>query len=207
MLNIFVRKVFMWEADQSIASFKADPASLWEYVLCAEPDKATSQKLGELLQHLGTLFPIPEGRREHLHVCLASFHAKEMMEETLIRWMDNICRLEPSFGIQLNNFSGLPSPHTLFIRIPDPLPFNSLLSRLKMVEGFIQANECPPVQWNRPTLALASGLPEAVYSEALNYLSSESFTASFTIKKLVMLRRWWEGDHYEFVRSFHLVAN
>jgi len=192
----------MWEAKS------ARPVSvhtqLMEYALMIEPDRDTVQKIAEVQEEIRAL-PGMVGRGICPHITLATFQAKEMMEEVLVRWIQNICLLEPSFEIRLNNFSGHPS-HSIFVRIQDTAGFSGLVKRLGMIDTFVQANECPPIHFGKPGLSIAEGLPEALYSPVLTHFASECFSASFSVHEILLVRRWWEGEPYETVRRFRLAV-
>lgn len=116
---------------------------LWEYLLLAQPDEEVSEKVWNekkfFRRHYYNLQSITAP-----HITIASFLSKEPMEETLVRWIQNICNLHTSFEVKLNNFSGFP-PHIIYARVQDPQPFKKLAAALKIIEGFIQSNECPPL--------------------------------------------------------------
>jgi len=175
---------------------------LWEYILVAYPDEAVRQ----LVEEERALLPQAYRSGMRPHITIAGFQAKEEMEETLVRWIQNICRLHSAFDITLNNFSGQP-PHTIYLRIQDAQPLVQLAQRLRILDGFVQSNDCPPVRLNgRPYLAIGS-LPEAAYAPALTEFAQRSFHASFRVDKIVLVRRWWEGGSYELVDTFNLPAS
>ncbi len=113
--------------------------------------------------------------RNKPHITVASFVAGEVMEETLIRWIQRICTAYRSFDLTLNNYSGFP-PHTLkpaepacpsgqtlavsrecanfsgeripgtiYLRVQDPHPFTQLMQQLRAIDEFIRSSGCPPV--------------------------------------------------------------
>lgn len=113
--------------------------------------------------------------RNKPHITVASFVAGEVMEETLIRWIQRICTHYRSFDLTLNNYSGFP-PHTLkpappacppgqtlavgpecanfsqqripgtiYLRVQDPQPFKQLMQQLGAIDEFIRSSGCPPV--------------------------------------------------------------
>jgi hypothetical protein len=141
------------------------------------------------------------------NISIAQFQAKEIMEETLERWIQNICLLHNSFEIRLNNFSSLP-PHTIYLRILDPMPINHICNQLKMLNGFIESNNCPPLVLNsRPYLAVASGLPEYVYDKAVKEYAQRCFSQSFSVEKLVLLKKQGLYATSQVVSSFRLATS
>jgi len=188
-----------------LASFQPD-YNLCEYSLVICPQEAIQQKLAsekaffcEAYQQSGSY------TNTALHIVLAHFLAKQVMEETLIRWIQNICNLQTSFTVTLNNFSGLP-PHTIYVRVQDAKPFAQVASQLKIIDGFIQAGNCPPLHTiARPYLPLAQGLPELVYEKAIKDYAQRSFCESFKVEKLILLKREDAYSNHEIVNTFRLA--
>lgn len=177
---------------------------LLDYALLALPDdnvKGAIKNEKELLDGFNDI----TASRQGPHIRIAGFLAKEAMEETVVRWIRNICQMHESFTVTLNNYSGFPS-HTIYLRVQDPAPFVQLATRLKIIDSFVQSNDCPPVQLTaKPYLSIAGGLPESVYSEAIRLYAQKTFHASFTLERLVLVKRSWEGERDELVERFHLA--
>ncbi|HEU4634269.1 MAG TPA: 2'-5' RNA ligase family protein, partial [Flavisolibacter sp.] len=92
-------------------------------------------------------------------------------------------------GVTLNNFSGFP-PHTIYLRVQNPQPFNQLANALKILDGFFQSNDCPPLQLvTKPHLSIAGALSEYAYNQAIKEYSERSFHACFKVEKLFLLKR------------------
>ena len=139
------------------------------------------------------------------HITVAAFQAGEQMEETLIRWIQRICRRHASFDITLNNYSGFP-PHTIYLRVQDPQPFRELMQQLRAIDDFITSSGCPPVNLvTRPYLSIAGGLTEQVYNKAMPDYSRRTFHGSFPVDQLVLLKRDHSFDACRTVNIFHLL--
>src|SRR6476620_7848625 len=121
------------------------PSYEWlDYELVVVPDDSTHECLRSEQQFFRETF-MSEGNCQYkLHITIAQFQAKEIMEKTLVCWIQNICLLHKSFDVRLNNFSSFP-PHTIYLRIIDPMPFIHIGNQLKMISGFIESNNCPPL--------------------------------------------------------------
>ena len=181
-----------------------DRDDLWEYALAALPDENVQEEIGREKNVLREQLQLEHGLPPVPHIILAQFMAREAMEETLSRWIRNICRLEHDFQVELNNYSGLP-PHTIYLRIQDPAPFSRFTNRLKILDSFIQSNDCPPVRiLNKPYITIASGLPEVLYNEAIRLFAQRNFYVSFRLQKLVLVRKLWNGPGATVIESFSL---
>jgi hypothetical protein len=126
------------------------------------------------------------------------------MEDTLIRWIGRICRQRSGFTVTLNNYGGFP-PHTIFLRILDERPFQKLSADLQVVNNYIYSCGCPEVkQVPRPSLGIASNLPDDIFSRALAQYSRRSFHETFEANELLLLKRMNAYDECRPVNVFRL---
>jgi hypothetical protein len=152
----------------------------------------------------GSAGPAPVGNKPHITV--AVFQAGEVMEDTLIRWIQRICHGYRSFDLTLNNYSGFP-PHTIYLRVQDPHPFRQLM-QLRAIDEFIRSSGCPPVNLvTRPFLSIAGGLTEQVYNKAMPEYSQKDFHDSFRVEELVLLKRTHPFDACKTVNIFRLLPD
>jgi hypothetical protein len=179
---------------------------LMEYLLAVLPDNEAGKEISEEKNSFISNYGLPQGAETRPFIPIINFLSKEVMEGTLIRWIQNSCNLHSSFEVCFNNYSGFP-PHTIYLRIQDPKPFMQLATRLRIIDGFIQANDCPPVSViSKPFLSLAGKLPEHVYRKAVGDYAQKTFHASFLAEKLVLMKRSWEGEKYILVNTFNLAT-
>lgn len=135
---------------------------------------------------------------------LASFRAREMMEDTLIRWIQRICNTQSRFWVTLNNFCGL-SPDCIYLRILDHHPFRQLTARLQVIDQYLQSSGSGPVDWpKRPFCKLADGLKPEQYERMLSEFSREEFFGSFRVYNLVLLKLVGENGTDSIVNVFPL---
>ncbi len=138
------------------------------------------------------------------HIELASFHAREEMEPTLIRWMHRIISQQQAFSCTLNNFSGFP-PDTLYLRIPEPAAIQRLTAGLEQLNDYVKTNDCPAIRINtKPVVSVAKRLTEKNYLRAMLDFSQRSFHEIFEVKELLLLRRSHAFDGYKQVNKFVL---
>ncbi|HEX2607439.1 MAG TPA: 2'-5' RNA ligase family protein [Flavisolibacter sp.] len=179
---------------------------LWEYLLVLHPDPLVCSQIREEKDQFEKRFEHNAFASAQPRITLANFLAKEAMEGTLNRWIFNICKLQAPFDVHINNYSSIP-PHTIYLRIQDPAPFQQLANQLQIIDSFIQSNDCPPlILISRPFLALAQRLPEPIYQEAIKEYAQKHFTASFRADKLTLLKRQHESAPCQLVDSFGLTS-
>jgi len=175
-----------------------------EYLLVICPYGELNDKLLEEQQQFLSDYGLSMKARNRPHITVAAFQAGEQMEETLIRWIQRICRRHENFSITLNNYSGFP-PHTIYLRVQDPEPFRLLMHQLRAIDDFIRSSGCPPVNLiSRPYLSIAGGLTEQVYNKAMADYSQKTFHETFRVEELVLLKREHSFDVCRTVNVFRL---
>lgn len=177
---------------------------LWEYLLVVPPAKTVYEKMVAHKEAFATAYKHPMARHTKPHITVANFLAKEAMEETLIRWMQNIFKTHTSFHVALSNFNGF-APHTIYVTISDAAPFQALAQSLQVLDGFIQANDCPPLYTvQHPHLTLARKLPATLYRQAMQQYATQPFDASFVAHELLLLKRSHQHKSCQTINRFHL---
>ncbi|GGB08773.1 2'-5' RNA ligase family protein [Puia dinghuensis] len=180
------------------------PSRRAEYLLVIYPYGDLQDKLLEAQQQFSTEYGLQVTVRNRPHITVAAFQAGEPMEDTLIRWIQRICKHFNSFDLTLNNFSGFP-PHTIYLRVQDPQPFRDLMRQLRAIDDYIRSSGCPPVNLiSRPYLSIAGGLTEQVYNKAMPDYSRKTFHDTFHVDQLVLLKREHAFDACKTVNIFRL---
>jgi hypothetical protein len=175
-----------------------------EYLLVIYPNGDLQEKLRDEQQQFSTDYGLQMTVRNKPHITVAAFQAGEIMEDTLIRWVQRICNSYKSFELTLNNFSGFP-PHTIYLRVQDPHPFRQLMQQLRSIDEFIRSSGCPPANLiTRPFLSIAGGLTEQLYNKAMPDYSRRTFHDSFRVDELVLLKRTHSFDACKTVNIFRL---
>jgi 2'-5' RNA ligase superfamily protein len=191
-----------------------------EYLLVVYPHGDLQDRLLEEQQQFSAEYSLHVTVRNRPHITLAAFQAGELMEDTLIRWIQRICLRFKSFDLTLNNYSGIPPhttrppeadsriPGTIYLRVQDPEPFRELMTQLKAVDEYIRSSGCPPIHLiTRPYLSIAGGLTEQVYNKAMPDYSRRTFHDSFRIDELVLLKRAHSFDACKTVNIFRLLPD
>ncbi|MEP6751018.1 MAG: 2'-5' RNA ligase family protein [Bacteroidota bacterium] len=177
---------------------------LFEYLLVGHPDTSVNNKIMEQKQQFYNDYQEKISIKTKPHLTVANFLASEAMEPTIIKWMQRICGSQQSFTVTLNNYSGFP-PHTIYLRVQNPLPFQQLAKQLKTVDDFIRASACPPAKLiTKPHLSIARRLPEQVYNKAMAEYAQKTFHESFMLDELLLLRRQHQFDSCKTIQVFRL---
>jgi len=180
--------------------------SMYEYLLVVQPAKDVYTQLLEEKQQFYNTYNEKIAIKTLPHITVANFMAREEMEDTLIRYMHRIFGGHKSFEVMLNNFSGFPSSHTVYVRVQEHEPFKQMAASLKMLEQYIKGNGCPkPFFISHPHLTIARRMQERVYDKAMLDYSQKTFHALFKVGELVLLRRRSQYDKCEQVNVFKLA--
>jgi hypothetical protein len=175
--------------------------NLFEYKLVLEPDIEIVKSIKLELEEQ------PEYRfTTQYEIVLVSFQAKEEMESTLVRWLEKICNLQGSFPVMLNNFGGRP-PHNIHIRIQDQKEIKKMINQFRMIDHFIQSNDCPPaVLIQSPQLDIINNLAENNFSKVLRKFSARCFHESFTAEKIKLFRKNRLDPDFRLAYAFTLPS-
>jgi len=177
----------------------------YEYLLIANPDESVYNKVMTEKRDFYERYNEKVAIKTKPHITVANFLAVESMEDTFIRWIQRICSQQHSFNVSLNNYSGFP-PHTIYLRVQNPQPFQQLVNKLSVLDEFIKNNNWPPVMLVRkPHLTIARQLPEQVYSKAMLDYAHKDFHDSFMVTELVLLKRKNQFDRCEKVMVFKFL--
>ncbi len=150
-------------------------------------------------------YGVPPDKGQAPYITVASFSAREQMEDTIISWLQRICSRQQSFEVMLNNFSGLPA-HSIIIRVQDREPFQVLASQLRVIDEYVRSYDHPPACLSeRPCLHVAKNLSPEVYDRALSDYTRREFNWSFTVDQLVLLRRNATADAETQLAVFGLL--
>jgi hypothetical protein len=177
---------------------------LFEYMLVVCPGKEVHKKIMEekcqFFRNYGHAMAI----QTRPQVTISNFLAWDHMENTIIRWLQNIAREQKSFRVFLNNYSGFPS-HSVYIRIQDSEGLRDLNYRLKAIAPYIKESRWPAARFmHYPNISLAPQLSAELYESAIRDYSGKDFNASFDVTELVLLRRQHPFDKCKQVGVFRM---
>ena len=178
--------------------------NLWEYMLLANSDEAVLQKIIAEKKYFEDRYETNIAVKTLPHIVIASFLAKEIIEDRICRLLQNVCNQNYSFTTALNNFSGLP-PHAVFLRVQNIQPFKQLHNGLQALDNLLITNDCPPLKIvDNPHMSIARQLPEEIYNEAIKEYAQRDFHELITVDKLALLKRENRYGKWQHVNYFYL---
>jgi hypothetical protein len=177
-------------------------SGLTEYLVVACPGEEVSEKIRAELQEFSIKYGSGKEIQARPHIRIARFQALEMMEETLIRWVQRICSLRTAFTVTLNNYGGFP-PGTIYLRVLDPRPFQQLAMQMRSVDDFFRSPGNPPSELiSKPSLRLTETVPIEVFRHVLFDFSSRTFCESFLVNELWLLKKDDQSGACKLVNMF-----
>jgi len=180
-------------------------SNLVEYLLLAMPDARLRLRLWALTEASKSgEAPAGLSTAPGEGIPVAGFTAGEVMEPTIIKWMQRIVSTQQCWEVRLSGYFGRP-PEAVYLRVQDPLPFQKIAASLGPVDELIQSSGYPPARRNlRPQLCIAeAGHPNAAVQLDTQKLKMP-FLASFMLEELVLLRRQFALEEYKTVQLFKL---
>lgn len=81
--------------------------------------------------------------------CVASFLAREGMEDTLIRWMQRICSTQHQWMVILDPVVSDPEGRLCW-QVRDLVHFQLLQQQLSSLNTYLQGSDCPAIQLGQP---------------------------------------------------------
>jgi 2'-5' RNA ligase len=175
-----------------------------EYLLVINPNNIVNEKVKEEKRLFKNNYDSGLSIGAHPHITLAAFLAKESMEEKLTLLLQQVCDRHNQFSVSLNDFGGFP-PHTIYIKVKNPKPFQNLKTSLKLVEDYLKKEGCPSIQYSgKPHLTVARKIVKDVYRTAIQTYGSRSFKELFVATELILLKRDSQVDKCKTVGVFEL---
>lgn len=180
---------------------------LYEYLLVVRPTPDISKKIEEARSSFEEGGLMSSANLDQSVIRVANLIARPDMESTISRWMRRICGLRSGFQVTFNNYGGIP-PHTVCLRVMDPFPFQQLVKELKVVDEFIRSNGCPATEFfMRPFLSIARKMRSDKYEKVIRFFSQQTFSETFWVKELILLKRKDPFDEFKVLEVFGLQPN
>ncbi|MCY7421019.1 MAG: hypothetical protein LH478_04670 [Chitinophagaceae bacterium] len=182
----------------------ANQSGFYEYRLVVQPNKEVYHKVLIEKQFFNDQFGEKMVDRSLPQIMLATFQAREEMEETIIRYLHRVCSQQKGFMVELNNYSGYP-PHSIYLRVQNPQPFTELAKQFEVINNYIDSCACPPLHISlNPHIGIASSLNETIYRQALINYGQKTFHEIFMVNELLLVKKNHEYDQEKPVNIFRL---
>jgi len=166
----------------------ASQAGAAAYTLYLMPDEACTARINTARQLFAGRYGTYNLPMQPPMLSLASFEAKEVMEDTLIRWLQRIAGQFQSFHLRLNNFGGIP-PHTIYARVQDPTLLRALIGQLRRIDPYLNASSFKGLQSEqRFGIPVAAHIMHMVYDKAMQYFAMQELCIDFSVQQMILVR-------------------
>ncbi len=134
-------------------------------------------------------------------ITIAAFEANEGIEDTLIRWTENIFRHQVAFTLAINNYSSIETG-TIHFRLHDESRLVALRRQLQFLEPFVSGKIYFPAA-REPQLILVDKLPGTVYYDVVNEYSRKTFYHTFVVDEVRLLKQ--KDEEIKMLRVFKFL--
>lgn len=167
------------------------------YKLVIYPEGDGGARIRDLAKTIKGASPAGMNVLTRPYIQIASFQGRELMEDTLIRWIQRVCNSQNRFDLQLNNFGSHPN-HCLFLRIMNPEPVAKLINTLQVIENYIITNGSGYLRWTKkPVCFLTDGEARQEWSDYIRVQLAKDFYDSFRVYNLVLVKLTGAADAAE----------
>ncbi len=134
-------------------------------------------------------------------ITLVAFRGREAMEDTIIRWVQRVCRMHRRFQISLDH----PKPHPAGgwrMSVTDTAPLHQLSEKLSVIDDYINTCRMGPVHreinhaCRQEGVTIPSNLTKTPIQEP------DKPFASFMAHSLVLTRQAYAGSATDIVNLF-----
>lgn len=169
----------------------------WMYrlVICPEGEAA------ERIKQLHATLPTGDQKPPLPSIPLVAFRGREAMEDTIIRWVQRVCRMHRRFQLSLDH----PAPHPAGewrMNVTDAAPLRQLAEKLSVIDDYIRSCRMGPVHRETNYACRQEGLPGVINLPFIETHDPEKPFAGFTAHSLVLTRQAYAGSAIEIVNLF-----
>lgn len=175
----------------------------WEYSLVLFPEGDGGEKVRQLaamLQHGSTK---AAGKVGSPYISLGTFRGREAMEDTLIRWVQRVCRMQQRFRIEVNGPCVHPTAGWL-LKVMDQGALTKLTESLAVImDEYLHSCGKDKVSWSRsPYCSITEGQDKQAPDLRQSRINEMIFQTDFMVHSLVLMKKEYEGGESEMVNVF-----
>lgn len=169
----------------------------WMYRLVICPEGEGAERIRQLTEADGQ----PDRTQNLPCIPIAAFRGREAMEDTLIRWVQRVCRMHQRFQVILDD----PQPHPAGgwrLPVTDTEPIRQLSEKLTIVDEYIRSCRLGPVHWETNHACRFNGTPEMTDRRPQTPRPTNNAFATFLVHSLVLTRQAYADGPVEIVNLF-----
>lgn len=173
------------------------------YFIALLPPEELREQIKELKLDMAARFSARHALKLPAHITLQPpFKWKPEQEEILTGALNELCLEQPKFPVVLDGFGSFP-PRVIFINIKNKEPVVELYERLQKKMSTLTTEAGSRRSGFQAHITLATrDLEKVVFPAAREYLSQQSFIASFEARSISLLKhngkRWVVNKDFKF---------
>lgn len=183
------------------------PTNKWRYLFLTSPDRELATKVMVEKGIFSLDFDHKPATGSRPHITLAYFDADGELETSLTQLLWQACSRHQQFSAGLLGFGGFASADrsSIYIKVQERERFLQLANSLRVINGLLKSNGFRSARLvNNPHLTIARWVPYLTYLKALEEYRSRSFSGTFLVKDLVLLKKQNGDKHYQQVTTLRL---
>jgi len=169
----------------------------WMYRLVICPEGQAAEKIRQLPKQTDAI--VTAGAMPC--ITLASFRGREAMEDTLIRWVQRVCRMHSRFQITLE----APRLHPAGgwrMPVTENEHLRGLAQKLSIVDDYIRSCRMGPVHWETNHACREEAINQSGETNHWFLPQNDGPFAAFLAHSLVLTRQSYAGSPTEIVNLF-----
>ncbi len=169
----------------------------WMYRLVICPEGEAAEKIRQLNISRST----NEQKPPMPSITLVAFRGREAMEDTIIRWVQRVCRMHRRFQVSLDQPGSHPAGGWR-MSVTDAEPLHQLSEKLSVIDDYIRSCDMGPVHRETNHTCRQEGRPVEADLTAIPTEETGKPFAHFMAHSLVLTRQAYAGSTTEIVNLF-----
>ena len=176
-----------------------------DYLLIVQPHEDLYNKIIDIKKQFAEKYDNPMAAFLKPHLTLVKFMQYEMTEKHIVKKLQSIAESSASFKVDLNGFGSFPT-HTIYLNVQTKNPIINLVKELKQTQHLLKFDkEHKPHFITEPHISIARKLLPWQYEKGWLEYSNTSFSASFMVNNLILLKRKTGAKGYTVAATFPLL--
>lgn len=176
-----------------------------EYLLIIQPHEDLYNKIMDIKKQFAEKYDCPTAMYSKPHITLINFVQWEMQEKKFVSRLKNIFESTAPFQVSINGFGNFPT-HTIYANVQTKNDIINLVKSTKSAQYLLSFNAKNKAHFiTEPHISIARKLLPWQYEKGWLEYSNTSFSASFMVDEVVLLKRHIDTKKYKVVTSFFLL--
>lgn len=179
--------------------------SLSSYLLVIPPKEALQQKIQAAKQLFAESYDATINTKGLANITLIRFYQYEMIEHRLLPRLLQLFETQGSFMVDINGFDSQPT-HSIYMNITTKAALINLVKSMRGLQFMLTANKEHKAHFiTDPAIPFARKLLPWQYEKGWLEMSNTSFSGSFLVDTVLLLRKREGESGFTKVKNFSLL--